>query len=60
MVERTESRMASEFLEILRNYLENFVLGAEWALTMSRMGRAGLSQQFVLSMRPCFVPQVGE
>lgn len=59
-MERTESRMASEFLEVPRNYLESFVLGAEWALAMSRMGRAGLSQQFVLSMRPYFVPQVGE
>ena len=38
-VERTESGMVTEFLEVPRNCLEGCILGAEWNAATSRVGR---------------------
>lgn len=50
----------TEFLEVPRNYLESFILGAEWNSAMSRKGRAWCSKQFVWKMGSYFITQVGE
>jgi len=60
-VEKTESGMVTELLEVPRNYLESCILGAECSAAMKRMGRTWEgSKQFIWNMGPHFVPQVGE